>query len=106
MDYETENFLVARALTSPSPGKGGSYRLDDHENLVAPCVDGVRRLTPLECERVQGWPDGHTEFAADGNRIPDSHRYRMIGNGVASPCAEWIGHRLVWVDQHMEEDAA
>ena len=37
---------------------------------------GVRRLTPLECERLQGWPDDHTRWSADGKEIPDSHRYR------------------------------
>jgi DNA (cytosine-5)-methyltransferase 1 len=56
---------------------------------------GVRRLTPLECERLQGWPDGHTQYTADGKLIPDSHRYRMIGNGVVATVAEWIGHRLM-----------
>jgi site-specific DNA-cytosine methylase len=56
---------------------------------------GVRRLTPLECERLMGWPDGHTECTADGRLIHDSHRYRLCGNGVAAPVAEWIGHRLV-----------
>jgi len=56
---------------------------------------GVRRLTPLECERLMGWPDGHTRYAADGREIPDSHRYRLCGNGVVATVAEWIGHRLV-----------
>ena len=50
---------------------------------------GVRRLTPLECERLQGFPDGWTEG------IADSHRYRMMGNAVTVPVAEWIGHRLM-----------
>lgn len=59
---------------------------------------GVRRLTPLECERLQGWGDDHTRYTSDGKEIPDSHRYRMIGNGVVATVAEWIGHRLVWVD--------
>lgn len=50
---------------------------------------GVRRLTPTECERLQGFPDGWTEGHAD------SHRYRMMGNAVAVPCAAWIGARLM-----------
>ena len=44
----------------------------------------VRRLTPLECERLMGWPDGHTDGQAD------THRYKQAGNGVASPVAEWL----------------
>lgn len=62
---------------------------------------GVRRLTPLECERLMGLPDFHTRWTADGREIPDSHRYRMCGNGVVATVAEWIGHRLVAVD-HMQ----
>jgi DNA (cytosine-5)-methyltransferase 1 len=49
---------------------------------------GVRRLTPTECERLQGFPDGWTAG------FSDSTRYRMLGNAVAVPCAEWIGKRL------------
>lgn len=63
--------------------------------VVSPSVEmAVRRLTPLECERLQGWADGHTEFDADGKALPDSTRYRMVGNGVASPVVEWIGRRI------------
>lgn len=61
-------------------------------SLVTPMA--VRRLTPLECERLQGWPDRHTELRADGSLIPDGPRYRMIGNGVAAPVAAWLGRRL------------
>ena len=51
---------------------------------------GVRRLTPRECERLMGWGDDHTRYAADGKEIADSHRYRMCGNGVAAPVAKYI----------------
>lgn len=49
----------------------------------------VRRLTPVECERLMGWPDDWTAGQTDG------HRYKQCGNGVASPVAQWIGERLV-----------
>lgn len=54
----------------------------------------IRRLTPLECERLMGWPDEHTKYDADGKVIPDTQRYKMCGNGVASPVAEWVGKKL------------
>ena len=54
-----------------------------------------RRLTPLECERLQGFPDGHTEFYADGTRVADGPRYRMLRNAVTVNVAEWIGRRIV-----------
>ena len=55
----------------------------------------VRRLTPLECERLQGWPDNHTLTNADGKQQADSHRYKQIGNGVASPVAAWVGKQII-----------
>lgn len=50
----------------------------------------VRRLTPLECERLMGWPDNHTLNRADGKTNSDSARYKMCGNGVASPVIKWV----------------
>jgi DNA (cytosine-5)-methyltransferase 1 len=62
----------------------------------------VRRLTPTECERLQGFPDGHTAWGVDvsGQRVnqADSARYRQTGNAVSVPVAEWIGRRLVAAD--------
>lgn len=48
----------------------------------------VRRLTPMECERLQGFPDGWTEGQAD------SHRYKQMGNAVAVPVVQWIIDRI------------
>lgn len=50
--------------------------------------NGVRRLTPTECERLQGFPDGWTAEQSD------SQRYRQLGNAVCVSVAEWLGHRL------------
>lgn len=52
---------------------------------------GVRRLTPTECERLQGFPDGWTDGQAD------TQRYKQLGNAVAVPVAEWIGRRIMEV---------
>ena len=67
---------------------GGSDSHGDQGNVVVEGF-GVRRLTPLECERLQGFPDGWTEGHSD------SARYRMLGNAVAVPVAEWIGKRIL-----------
>jgi DNA (cytosine-5)-methyltransferase 1 len=61
------------------------------------CICGenyVRRLTPLECERLQGYPDGWTEYGHDGKRISDSARYKALGNSVAIPCVVFILSRI------------
>ncbi len=77
-----ETSPLAYALTNP--GSGG--RTHSRQLLVP---SGVRRLTPTECERLQGFPDGWT----DGQ--PDSPRYRQLGNAVAVPVIEWIGKRIL-----------
>jgi len=53
----------------------------------------VRRLTPTECERLQGFPDGWTDGQADSNR------YKQMGNAVAVPVVEWIISRMVGEDE-------
>jgi DNA (cytosine-5)-methyltransferase 1 len=57
----------------------------------------VRRLTPTECERLQGFPDGWTA-TSNGKPQADSARYRQMGNAVAVPCVEWIARRIVEAD--------
>ena len=50
------------------------------------CAHLIRRLTPLECERLQGFPDGWTDIP----NASDSARYKALGNSVAIPCVEFI----------------
>ena len=54
----------------------------------------VRKLTPLECERLQGFSDGWTEYGADGKRMSDSVRYKALGNAVSVPVPEAIARAL------------
>lgn len=57
----------------------------------------VRRLTPLECERLQGLPDGYTDITFNGKDAPDSKRYKALGNGMAQPCPDYVIRRIVEV---------
>jgi DNA (cytosine-5)-methyltransferase 1 len=61
----------------------------------------VRRLSPRECERLQGLPDDWTRWLADGSEQSDSARYREIGNSVAVPVVEWIMRRIVAVEARL-----
>jgi DNA (cytosine-5)-methyltransferase 1 len=57
----------------------------------------VRRLTPTECERLQGFPDGHTAIPwrnKPAGECPDGPRYKAIGNSWAVPCFRWIAQRI------------
>jgi DNA (cytosine-5)-methyltransferase 1 len=87
--------------TGISKEDGPMYTLtktDTHAVMQEPPM-AVRRLTPLECERLMGWPDDHTRYKADGTEQADTHRYKQCGNGVASPVAEWIGKQLMKLDE-------
>ena len=62
----------------------------------------IRRLTPLECERLQGFPDNHTCIEWRGkpaDQCPDGHRYKALGNSMAVPVMRWIGHNIQQYDE-------
>lgn len=59
----------------------------------------VRRLTPVECERLQGFPDGYTDVPWRGkSHAPDSRRYKALGNSMAVPVMRWIGEGIELVN--------
>ena len=69
--------------------------MSGHDRM--PSVAGhavVRRLTPVEVERLQGFPDGWTDVAGQA----DSHRYRQMGNAVTVNTVEWIAHRIAAIE--------
>jgi DNA (cytosine-5)-methyltransferase 1 len=62
----------------------------------------VRRLTPTECERLQGFPDRHTAISWKGkpaSECPDGPRYKALGNSMACNVMRWIGRRIELVEQ-------
>jgi DNA (cytosine-5)-methyltransferase 1 len=55
----------------------------------------VRRLTPVECERLHGFPDNYTNIPwRKKPEAPDGPRYKSLGNSMAVPCMAWIGRRI------------
>ena len=58
-------------------------------------INGVRRLTPKEFERLQGFPDGYTDIY---EKTPDGARYKALGNSMAVPVMKWIGNRIDQID--------
>jgi DNA (cytosine-5)-methyltransferase 1 len=67
---------------------------DDRATVLSPSGYGVRRLTPRECERLQGWPDDHTRYRADGSEVAVIPRFALIGNGISAPVAQWLAENL------------
>ena len=92
--------IIGRSDTAGPQGPGyadpGSpmYTLDTISQHAVAQGYAVRRLTPIECERLMGWPDDHTRWKADGTEQADSHRYKQCGNGVAAPVAQWVAQQL------------
>lgn len=113
IDYETETFVVEPVRASvarmrggkPGGGKGPLIKEEmsltlatsNDQTLFEPenATYRVRRLTPRECERLQGWPDNHTRWADTGKELADSARYKMCGNGISAPVAQWLGENLI-----------
>ena len=92
------NATITGAVSSKwAKGTGGPSG-DECYNLVnQPCAfegSQVRRLTPLECERLQGFPDNWTDIRMGGKPTPDGPRYKAIGNSMAVPVMRWIGERI------------
>lgn len=105
---EDDTNLVAMAFNWQTGGTGMLGYGDKPTALQASQITAVqttavRRLTPLECERLQGFPDNWTKWLADGTGQSDSARYRQCGNAVAVPVVEWIAHRLVAADAALAE---
>lgn len=82
-------------------GDGAMVAFEIGKVFTGPNPMLVRRLTPLECERLQGFPDGHTLIAWKGKpaeECPDGPRYKAIGNSMAVPVMRWIGKRIALSD--------
>lgn len=92
---------VHPTMVARSSRGGGQSNLPGHnadETLVGTGWH-VRRLTPTECERLQGFPDGYTDIPWRGKPTsPDGPRYKALGNSMACNVMRWIGQRIQMVD--------
>jgi len=92
--FAIQGTVIGRSETAGPQGKGFGeegdpmYTLDSASGHGVATESVVRRLTPVECERLQGFPDDWTDGQAD------SHRYKQMGNAVTVNVVEWIGKRL------------
>jgi len=113
--------LVACTLPASDGGASSGYHpvvpvafhanQDPISGEISPCLPthtghiavatrwAVRRLTPRECERLQGFPDDWTLVPYRGKPAADGPRYKAIGNSMAVPCMRWIGERIRLVDE-------
>jgi len=90
MVFEQEKEVIGPLTASGMSRARGTETVESHHYVQNESV--VRRLTPVECERLQGFPDNWTDGQADSNR------YKQMGNAVAVPVVEWIISRMVGED--------
>lgn len=113
MDFESETFLVAHSLkaegfdaSEDGTGRGvplvadtltcNGAKAGNNAGMVNPVINslGVHRLTPTECEALQGFPRGYTDIIYRGKRAMDGPRYKSLGNSMATNVMSWIGQRI------------
>jgi len=102
------NATVAVAMVNMQGSKGNAVAQEDGPSFTLNAMHGhdvhaiatamqVRRLTPVECERLQGFPDNYTAIPWRGkpaSECPDGPRYKALGNSWAVPVVRWIGRRI------------
>lgn len=89
---ESIGTVIAPALTTNNPSRSPqASEVTQQVNAVYQASMAVRRLTPVECERLQGFPDGYTNIKTN---CPDGPRYKALGNSMAVPVMRWIGQRI------------
>jgi site-specific DNA-cytosine methylase len=87
---------AARCLQKQQP----SVQSHHAQTFIAKPPDIVRRLSPIECERLMGWPDNWT--APEEVKAPDSRRYAACGDGIVANVAYWIGQRIMQIDKETQ----
>jgi DNA (cytosine-5)-methyltransferase 1 len=85
---------VAGSVRTKPPGS-----IENSSTTIAQQGMAVRRLTPRECERLQGFPDDYTLVEYRGKLAADGPRYRALGNSMAVPVMRWIGQRIAAVHE-------
>ena len=115
-----ENVVAIGAFKAGQGSAAGGIAFDEHVSPTLSAADSgtnrtptillktsVRRLTPIECERLQGMADDYTNIPIGKRMAADSPRYKALGNSIAINCMRWIGRRIEMVEvMHVKDIAA
>lgn len=100
--FAIQERAVSENLANGPQGKGYqadcAYTLEARNKVQAVAASAVRRLTPRECERLQGFPDDFTLVPHRAKPAADGPRYKALGNSMAVPVVRWIGERIAAVE--------
>jgi len=102
LDTGVQQGVVQRKVSKTIRVGGGGSPHGSKQNWDSYEVEGtIRRLTPLECERLQGFPDNWTEFADDGQKVSDTQRYKMCGNAVTTNVVQAVVTEILLQDESL-----
>ncbi|TQQ41193.1 DNA cytosine methyltransferase [Vibrio cholerae] len=107
-DYKDATDLVVHCMATKQIAMSCEIELaptlgaSDYKEPHAVSTPSVRRLTPIECERLQGFPDNYTNVPYRGKPAPDGQRYKAIGNSKAIPPVRWLGLRIKYQLEKLE----
>jgi DNA (cytosine-5)-methyltransferase 1 len=100
----SETFIPVGAVAYRTSGDGAVYEEGDKTAALTTGTDPsanvikqhmqVRRLTPKECARLQGFPDSYLDITFNGKPAADGNKYKALGNSMAVPCMTWLGQRI------------
>jgi len=101
-DAKANNFSATPLTVTPALQALRPSVQSHHAQTFIASQMAVRRLTPVECERLQGFPDNYSNIPwRNKPESPDSLRYKAMGNSMAVPCVRWIGERIDMVEKGM-----
>ena len=93
--FIAQNIVAPTLTASNNPSRSPqSTEVTNQVAAVYAASMAVRRLTPRECERLQGFKDDYTVIPWKKGESPDGHRYKALGNSMAVPVMKWIGERI------------
>ena len=112
-----ESYGIALSEDHTPPLRSGSSGTNQIPTIAFTCnssgrsapnvmhASAIRRLTPIECERLQGFEDSYTAVPYRGKPAADGPRYRALGNSMAVPVVRWIGERIARVEEVVAQRA-
>lgn len=102
-DYKSPSDLVTHFRDVEPAQNNGRTIASDCSAIEKQSIASIRRLTPMECERLMGFPDNYTKIDA---KTPDAPRYKALGNSMAVNCMRWIGRRIEQVNALIKRETA
>jgi DNA (cytosine-5)-methyltransferase 1 len=103
ISFDLQQITSAENRSTVKPGPAPTMAKQSQLHVI---THAVRRLTPMECERLQGFADSYTNVEFRNKRAADGNRYKALGNSMAAPVMRWIGERIQLVENTMMSEAA